>query len=443
MRSVFTNPSWRSWLGTVWLWPAWLWCWIAAAAAPQLELEAVRAETMKPYAGQVTDAQPQEGLKGKILCGYQGWFNTPDDGANLGWKHWFRDGKRPPDLDTIGIDILPDVSELAPEARHATALVGSDGRPVELFSSFHPQTVDTHFRWMKEYCLDGVFVQRFAAPLASPRHLRNCTVVLDHCRAAANRHGRAYAVMYDLSGLKAGGAADVLADWRALRTRMQIGADPAYLRLGGKPLVAVWGIGFNDNRAYGIADCREIVAAIKADGCAVMGGIPTGWRTLNRDAVADKALHEVVAMCDVVSPWTVGRYNTLEDVSRHATRDWAADIEWCRERSLLYLPVAFPGFSWHNLHGGPLEQIPRRKGEFLWRQFAEASRVGAETIYVAMFDEVDEATAIFKCADPPAGEPGKRLLSLEGLPNDHYLRLTGEAAKLLRARTPLSAQPPL
>jgi hypothetical protein len=107
------------------------------------------------------------------------------------------------------------------------------------------------------------------------------------------------------------------------------------------------------------------------------------------------------------------------------------------------MPVVFPGFSWHNLQGGPLGQIPRRKGEFLWQQFAEASRAGAETIYVAMFDEVDEGTAIFKCADPPAGEPGKRLLGLEGLPKDHYLRLTGEAAKLLRAGTPLPAQPPL
>ena len=437
MRQRSATSAWQAWL-----WMACLWCGVATAA-PEHELDAVRAETMKPYAGSATDVQPQEGLKGKILCGYQGWFNTPDDGANLGWKHWVRDGKRPPAIDNLSIDILPDVSELAPDERVATDLIGNDGRPVELFSSFHPQTVDRHFRWMNDYGIDGVFVQRFAAPLASPRHLRNGTIVLDHCRAAANRHGRAYAVMYDLSGLKPGGAADVLADWRALRERMQIGTDPAYLRLGGKPLVAVWGIGFGDKRAYCIADCREIVVALKADGCAVMGGIPTGWRTLNRDALADKALHEIVAMCDVVSPWTVGRYSTPDDVSRHASRDWTADVAWCRERSILYMPVAFPGFSWHNLKGGPLGQIPRRKGELLWRQFAEASRVGAETIYVAMFDEVDEGTAIFKCADPPAGAPSERLLGLEGLPNDHYLRLTGEAAKLLRAGTPLPAKPPL
>ena len=84
------------------LWVSCLWCGMVVAAAPEHELEAVRAETMRPYAGPATEAQPHEGLKGKILCGYQGWFNTPDDGASLGWKHWFRDGKRPPDLNNIG-----------------------------------------------------------------------------------------------------------------------------------------------------------------------------------------------------------------------------------------------------------------------------------------------------------------------------------------------------
>ena len=52
-------------------------------------------------------------------------------------------------------------------------------------------------------------------------------------------------------------------------------------------------------------------------------------------------------------------------------------------------------------------------------------------IYVAMFDEVDEGTAIFKCTNnPPVGQ--SRFLTYEGLPSDHYLWLTGEGARLLR-----------
>jgi hypothetical protein len=81
--------------------------------------------------------------------------------------------------------------------------------------------------------------------------------------------------------------------------------------------------------------------------------------------------------------------------------------------------------------GFPLDQIPRRKGEFLWRQCVEAKKAGATMLYVAMFDEMDEATAIFKCTNNPP-EGASRFLTYEGLPSDHYLWLTGMAGKLLR-----------
>ena len=50
--------------------------------------------------------------------------------------------------------------------------------------------------------------------------------------------------------------------------------------------------------------------------------------------------------------------------------------------------------------------------------------------YVAMFDEVDEGTAIFKVSNTPP-KPG-RFVTYDGLPSDWYLRLTGEGTKLIR-----------
>ena len=62
-------------------------------------------------------------------------------------------------------------------------------------------------------------------------------------------------------------------------------------------------------------------------------------------------------------------------------------------------------------------------------------------LYVAMFDEMDEGTAIFKCANNlPAGV---QLCDYEGLPTDHYLWLTGEAGKMLRGEIPFSKQQPV
>jgi hypothetical protein len=293
---------------------------------------------------------------------------------------------------------------------------------------------------MREYGIDGVFVQRFAGPLRDARHLRANNVVLDHCREGANRSGRTYALMYDLSGLGPNRVAEVVADWRELRTKMGITEDPAYLRHRGKPLVAVWGVGFNDDRRYSLAECRSLVELLKKDGCSVMLGVPTGWRELNRDAVKDASLHNVLKLADVVSPWTVGRYRTPAEAARHGTKIIEADIAWCRGNTLDYMPVAFPGFSWGNLKRTESAAIPRLKGEFLWSQFVAAKKAGATSLYVAMFDEVDEATAIFKCTNDAPASPLDKFATYEGLPSDFYLKLTGRGARMMRGEIPIDSE---
>ena len=64
-----------------------------------------------------------------------------------------------------------------------------------------------------------------------------------------------------------------------------------------------------------------------------------------------------------------------------------------------------------------------------------AADLGVEMAYVAMFDETDEGTAIFKCAnDLPVNTGNAKFVSYEGLPNDHYLWLTGQAGRLMRGK---------
>jgi hypothetical protein len=226
---------------------------------------------------------------------------------------------------------------------------------------------------------------------------------------------------------------------------MQITKDPAYLHHQGKPVVAVWGFGFNDGRRYTLKEGLELVAFLKSkEGgeCTVMLGVPTYWRTLERDTVKDKTLLELVSKADIVSPWTVGRYGTPEEAANYAKKTMTPDIAWCKENKMDYLPVVFPGFSWHNQNPRfPVNSIPRQGGKFLWSQFIAAKKAGATMIYQAMFDEVDEGTAIYKCTnDVPVG--ASTFATFEGLPSDFYLKLVGAASKMIRGDIPLTDEMP-
>jgi len=115
-----------------------------------------------------------------------------------------------------------------------------------------------------------------------------------------------------------------------------------------------------------------------------------------------------------------------------------------------YMPVVWPGFSWANLQHDPgvFNQIPRLGGRFFWRQLQGVIGQGATTVYVAMFDEVDEGTAIFKAASTQQDVPTQgAFLSLdadgEAIASDWYLRLTGAATKTLAGQVPSQAALPL
>lgn len=270
-------------------------------------------------------------LTGKVMCGYQGWFNARGDGSELGWAHWTKGRGGSFGLENVAVDPWLDMSEFGPGERYSSGFRNADGSVAEVFSSHDRLTVLRHFEWMREYGIDGAFVQRFANGLSRPEMKDHKDVVLKHAREGANRNGRAYAVMYDLSGLPEGGVDRAREDWIRLRTEMKITEDPAYLRHEGRPLVSVWGIGFSDRG---------------------------------------------------------------------------------------------------------------KKRAFLWSQIEEAKALGSQMLYVAMFDEVDEGTAIFKCVNNPPSGDGVPFLDYEGLPSDYYLKLVGDAGRLLRDERSLKAGQP-
>jgi len=413
----------------------------------QMTRDQVVAETMRPFAGKSMRGVGASTLNGKVVCGYQGWFNCEGDGAGLGWIHWGKDRKIRPGPGNINIDLWPDTTEMAPGELYATDFKFPDGGPGMLFSSFNHATVVRHFRWMRDCGIDGAFVQRFMWAKMEPLQFRHRNVVLHNCRDGANLYGRTYAVMYDLSPMKAGQIEAVMDDWRALVDHMKITSDGAYQRHGGKPVIAVWGFGFKD-RQVTVEDGLTLLRFLKNDpkygGLCVMLGVPAGWRRQERDCAKDTRWEELMGLADIISPWTVGRYRDAKDAEKYVTDLAAADLRWCADRGKDFMPVVFPGFSWHNLKGGAdpkavLDQIPRDGGRFLWSQYVAHKRAGAKMIYQAMFDEVDEGTAIFRCANVP---PGTNFVTYGGLPPDFYMRLVGQGGRMLRGEAPVSDHMP-
>lgn len=376
-------------------------------------------------------------IRNLVMAGYQGWFNTPEDGAGLGWKHFEKEKEFK--LGKCTIDLWPDVSEY--EKTYETAFKLPDETPAKVFSSYDASTTDLHFKWMKQYGIDGVFMQRFVVSIRNQKGKDNYNKILNNAVLSAEKYDRAICLMYDLSGMEAGEEDILIRDWKELCEKYKLVSrnNNHYVYHHGKPLVAVWGIGFNDRRKYGYEQVKKIIDFLKSEGCSILVGVPTHWRTLTIDAVSDTRLLELVKQADIVHPWLVGRFdnNTYEPYRKSIEED----IKWCKANGKDYMPVLFPGFSWHNMKkDAPQNMIPRLGGRFFWQQVKGAVDAGAESLYLAMFDEIDEGTAFFKCTNtPPVGESS--FITYEGEAPDHYLWLAGEAAKYLRGELRSSQMP--
>ncbi|MCK5369099.1 MAG: xylosidase, partial [Cyclobacteriaceae bacterium] len=86
--------------------------------------------------------------------------------------------------------------------------------------------------------------------------------------------------------------------------------------------------------------------------------------------------------------------------------------------------------------------IPRLGGRFYWDQITTMISAGAGMLYVAMFDEIDEGTAIIKVTNTPPNSDKAHFVNNDGMPSDHYLWLTGLGAKMLRKEMPIQLEMP-
>lgn len=258
---------------------------------------------MSPYNGPVIPASERvdaTSLLGKVIAGYQGWFRTAGDPSGSGWVHYHRGSFNDPT-----VEMWPDMLEYSAEERYPVpGWTHPDGRPAWLFSSANKKTVLRHFQWMQAYGIDGVAVQRFGV-YVSKQHVKETFRIPGYVREAANRTGRTYYIMYDLSGMNTATLVDLIRDdWQFLVDSLKITADERYLHHNGKPVVGIFGF-FSDR--FSAAKAHEILDIFKLPGRYNAFTVNSGqwwWRTDTAPGWAD-----VFKRMDSYFAWNVGHYS--------------------------------------------------------------------------------------------------------------------------------------
>ena len=374
---------------------------------------------------------PVGDVVGKITVGYQGWFAANGDGSPINaWWHWTQNWGASPSSTNNGIKSWPDVRDYSSTYQTAWANLGN-GQPAKLFSSFNDQTVNTHFLWMQQNGIDAAALQRFN-PNGTEGPVRDA--ITAKVKTAAENYGRKFYIMYDVSGWT-NMQSEIKTDWTTKMSAYT--SSSAYAKQNGKPVVCIWGFGFNDNNhPWSAAVCLDVINWFKNQGCYVIGGVPTHWRTETSDS--RPGFLATYSALNMISPWMVGRIGNVSDADNFYTNVNTPDQAYCNNNGIDYQPCVLPG---------DLQEHQRAHGDFMWRQFYNMVRVGAQGIYISMFDEYNEGNQIAKTAENASFIPaGSNFVTLDEdgvvCSADYYLRLTGDGGKMLKGQIGLTAPRP-
>lgn len=385
----------------------------------------------KPDTTPKRSQSPAGDVVGKVVVGYQGWFAAIGDGSpiNLFW-HWSNTWEKPPSPTNTAISAWPDVRDYTTTFKTDYANL-NNGSEARVFSSFSDQTIDVQFKWMKDYGIDGAALQRFN-PSGLEGPVRDAMAA--KVKIAAEKNGVKFYIMYDVSGWT-NMATEMEADWTNKMSALT--SSPQYAKQNGKPVVCIWGFGFSDdNHNFTSASCTAVIKWFQSKGLYVIGGVPTHWRDQASDSRPE--FIDTYKAFDMLSPWMVGRIGNSNDSDGFYANTNKADEAFCKQYGIDYQPCVLPG---------DLSARQRAHGDFMWRQFYNMTRAGAQGIYISMFDEYNESNQIAKTAETqqfvPAGS-GFKSLDEDGTAcsADYYLRLTGDGAKMFKGQISLTATRP-
>ena len=385
---------------------------------------------LQDYAGPTKDFTDPKTLVGKVMTGYQGWFATPNDLGDDGWNHWGRSSSVAPSPTEITVDMWPWMNEYQPNRIYRAGEMNlQDDRPAYVFSSRDPETVQRHFRWMRKHDIDGAYLQRFVSRNSSGYYGAS-EFVLDNVRKAANKEGRVWAIEYDVSSMaNDSNPFEVITnDWNYLVNEVGILDDPRYVHENGKPVLFIWGFSVPGREGLDLTEANAILDWFNTKGLYLIGGVHSSWES-------NTGWYGHYQKYDQLLAWME---RDLGDLNSQRTRlnGWGMKI----------LPHAWPGFSWHNLKQlvPDAQYTPRAGGDFYWDRLYNAVSCGADQIFLGMFDEYDEGTAIMPMSDnhPDPHSAWGKYIDNEGRDPFWYLQLSAAGKEMLNGFRPLSTATP-
>ncbi|KAM0471030.1 hypothetical protein ACHAPX_009600 [Trichoderma viride] len=368
-------------------------------------------------------------IQGKWLFGYQGWFRKPGAGVN---NHWSADGNTP-GPNNIEIDFIPDVSQYPSNCLFNTQLTLPNGQPAQFYDSSCQGVVDLHFKWMQQYGLDGVIVQRFLGSTGDQSFI----TVLNQVQAAAEKYGLGFIVEYDVSGADSSQgsvATAVLNDYNANIKKYT--SSSAYIHQNGKPVTMVFGIGFSGFKVTA-SDSINIASQLQNAGTYVGFGVPEQW---SGDVTGNTGFVQAYKQADFISPWTVGGYSSAGYAGFH-TSTQVPDASLLKSLGKQYAPVIFPGTSALHINGGnnpsAFDYFPRFNGSFYSAQADALTSMANKPLFIfsAMFDEVNEGTQIMPSLKTNQLPTNQKFVGYDNnfADTSFYLELAGKKAAAFHA----------
>ncbi|MGL5113354.1 MAG: glycoside hydrolase family 71/99-like protein, partial [Flavobacterium sp.] len=405
----------------------------------------------------VVSASSYSEFTGKTVAGYQAWFKTGT--STSGWFHW--SGGTPPAKNKTHFEVYPDVSEYLDSDLTPTSLANlGTMQTSKLFNSANKSVIDVHFKWMKDYGIDGVAVQRFIGNIGNSI-VKSPSNVAIKIKESAEANKRIFYICYDTSssGMEATWDDTIKFDWVYNVEQNDLTKSDAYAKVGNKPVVQLWGTGMAGGKNPGTAaETIALIQFLQSRGCYVIDGTPRAWRTGTRDSKGtaqtstfpgdQENFEPVYQRYDMISPWMVGRIKNNTDADAMLTSTMIPDKNYLDARNIDYMPVIFPGFAWSQWNDGDVNATPRNAGDFMWKQARNIKSLGVSSMYFAMFDEYDEETAIMKNATDWSTIPTDQYFltsSADGiwLSSDFQLRVAGAAVEMLKGTRAVTTAVPV